>query len=171
MKENILQIWGKRLYFECCPPSPPHFLSLSSHILLLCIPKSLRSTSCLSQGNPGITRGTILVPEACCSQLPQKASYSPPLFAFPQILVPFWGRGWGSNDGRYSSLSWELKDIYTSTHSVFLICPFSNWGLFFVHWLFTFFCLLSCLLKYNETNRQSQITHSMYPLSLLKSLQ
>lgn len=159
--KNILQIWGKHLYFECCPPSPPHFLSLSSHILLLCIPKSLRSTSCLSQGNPGITRGTILVPEACCSQLPQKASYSPPLFSFPPILVPFRGRGWGSNDGRYSSLSWEL--CFPHVFSLTEVCSLST--------DYPPFSLLSCLLKYNETNRQSQITYSMYPLSLLKSLQ
>lgn len=80
------------------PFSCPSLLSLSDSLSL----SPAWSTSCLSLGNPGITRGTIPVAEACCSQLRQKSHYSSTFSFLPSrlnFLSEAGGEGLMTGDG------------------------------------------------------------------------
>lgn len=99
VESRVLSVFP--LHLICPPPtspSPTHFLSPCPSPL--CLSDSLshspaRSTSCLSGGNPGITRRTIPVAEARCSRLlREKSCYSSTFSLLPSRLKsPFWGSG------------------------------------------------------------------------------
>lgn len=118
-KEHITDIFHSRqhLYFEKDSPlSLPLLLfplpfSLLAYSLLLCLTKSLTQL-----GLPPVSAKEIqgLPEEQSQYQRPAAPSFRrkppilPPPLSFRPVLFPFWGRGWGSNDGRYPSLSSEL---------------------------------------------------------------
>lgn len=112
------------------PPLPPHHRHfLSARPSPLCLSDSLsrsstRFASCLSGGNPGITRGTIPVAEACCSRLPpQKSCYSS-TFSFASVPTEnFLSRaaGEGCRDGEMESQ--DLQTRRTSLSLPYLASP------------------------------------------------
>lgn len=94
------------------PLAPLHSASLT-HLSR----SSARSTSCLSGGNPGITRGTIPVAAACCSRLPPEKSCYSSTFSLlpPRLKFPLWGSGWRIQ-------GWETRDL--QMHSTSLSLPY-----------------------------------------------